>query len=297
MLGFGIKEQSTTTGTGNLTVSSVSGFPRISDVFPHATSRRFWYSILDADGKPLEHGIGYLTTDANTLVREKILATYSSGTYDDSAPAAVNLAAGTKYVVASAGPESFLGAIPGRNGQGGSNAVLPYPFGVIRTDGTPTADRLIVRPIMVPVFMECAGPTINVRVLQSGKNAKVGLYAATPDGWCAKQLAATGNVDLGSTGVKEPSWSGGSIRLQPGWYCLAYTQDGSTVQLRCFGSADHPSLTPLGIDTGEMGRPFALAYKAIGTTLTLPDPMDAISGFSLAANSDIAEPIIALRVV
>lgn len=96
----GIKEQTTTTGTGDLTVASASGFVRFSEWYATGTDNPFPYTILDASGGPIEGGIGYLS-GTNTLVRTKVICTYASPTYNQATPSAVSLASGTKYVICS----------------------------------------------------------------------------------------------------------------------------------------------------------------------------------------------------
>ena len=99
MLGNWIKQTSTSTGTGNLTLAAVTGFPTFANQF--AAGEYFYYTILnDSDGTPMESGIGHMS-DSATLVRDKPLATFVAGTYNDNDPAAVTLAAGTKRVICS----------------------------------------------------------------------------------------------------------------------------------------------------------------------------------------------------
>ncbi len=74
-------------------------------------NRRFHYAIVDSNSKPLEIGIGYLS-DANTFVRERPHATYIGSVYDNTAPTAVTLAAGTKYLIGTAGPGALSTVMP-----------------------------------------------------------------------------------------------------------------------------------------------------------------------------------------
>ena len=73
MLANWVRATSSTTGTGNLTLSSVSGYPQPSGAF--AVGQRWAYCLLDdSTGKPIEAGIGYLSA-ATTFVREYPTAT------------------------------------------------------------------------------------------------------------------------------------------------------------------------------------------------------------------------------
>lgn len=90
-----VKEQSTTTGTGNLTMTgAVTGFQAFASVFT-VNADEFYYCIegVDTNGVPngdWEVGIGYLS-GSETLVRDIVLASSNSG-------ALVNLGAETKNV-------------------------------------------------------------------------------------------------------------------------------------------------------------------------------------------------------
>lgn len=89
-----VKETSTTTGTGNLTLAgAVTGFVSFNSAF--GTGVTFWYAIeeVDASGVPngaWEVGLGNLS-NATTLVRDIVIRS-------SNANALVNLAAGTKNV-------------------------------------------------------------------------------------------------------------------------------------------------------------------------------------------------------
>lgn len=89
-----VKETSTTTGTGTLTLAgAVIGFQSFSAI---GNANTCYYAIegVDASGAPTgdwETGVGTYTSSGTTLSRDVIIASSNSG-------AAVNLAAGTKNV-------------------------------------------------------------------------------------------------------------------------------------------------------------------------------------------------------
>ncbi|GIW55334.1 MAG: hypothetical protein KatS3mg082_1738 [Nitrospiraceae bacterium] len=210
MLGFGIREKTTTTGTGNLTLVAETGYPRFSNVFP--VNVFFYYSVLDANNKPIEHGIGYLS-DANTLVRSKIIATYEGGIYDDIAPAAANLAAGDKFVICTPGQASALLGAPGLNSLGSTTkGVLGYSQAwSISTGAVGNGDQLIVWPFRLEIGIECDAAGIRVSTAESGKTAKFALYTCEPDGWAGAKLREC-SFDIGTVGNKYSTWtSGGNI--------------------------------------------------------------------------------------
>lgn len=89
-----VYEQSTTTGTGNLTVTRVGGHQRISEAFGTGDNGADNPIILivnkNASGAEWEICQGYMS-DANTLVRGTPIKSSNSN-------AAVDFSAGTKYV-------------------------------------------------------------------------------------------------------------------------------------------------------------------------------------------------------
>ncbi len=97
-----VKETSTTTGTGNVTLAgAVSQFQSFTSRF--ATDQRFYYAIVGQTGTEWEVGIGYLS-GATTLVRETVQQS-------SNANALVNLAAGTKDVFITI-PGDLMNDIP-----------------------------------------------------------------------------------------------------------------------------------------------------------------------------------------
>ena len=85
-----VKDTTTTTGTGNITLSgsAPTGFQTFNAAFGTG-GKRFAYCI-DSGGADWEVGIGYLS-GSTTLVREEVTASSNSGS-------AVNFSAGTKTV-------------------------------------------------------------------------------------------------------------------------------------------------------------------------------------------------------
>ena len=93
-----VKETSTTTGTGNLTLAgAVSGFQTFNAAF--GTNRPFSYYIIDANGTAWEQGFGYLSA-STTLVRSQVNKSTNSN-------AAISLSAGTHSVFCSITDDQF----------------------------------------------------------------------------------------------------------------------------------------------------------------------------------------------
>ena len=88
-----VKDTTTTTGTGNLTLSGTAptGFVNFNSAF--GTGKPFYYTISSNGGAEWEVGIGNLSA-STTLVRSRVLSSSNSN-------ALVNLSAGTKDVFVS----------------------------------------------------------------------------------------------------------------------------------------------------------------------------------------------------
>ena len=95
MLANWIKEETTTTGTGTLTLSAVSGFARFSQAL--TVGDYVSYSITTSDSK-YEAGIGKVAA-SNTLERSLVTATWDGSTYTGAGASALSLASGTHTVI------------------------------------------------------------------------------------------------------------------------------------------------------------------------------------------------------
>lgn len=93
-----VKDTTTTTGTGNVTLSGTAptGFQNFNAAF--GTQVRFPY-VIDGGTGEWEVGLGYLSA-STTLVREVVQSSSNAG-------AAVNFSAGTKDVFCDVGGEYF----------------------------------------------------------------------------------------------------------------------------------------------------------------------------------------------
>jgi hypothetical protein len=266
MLGFGIRESTTTTGTGNLTIAAVTGYPRFSDVpeFAHTVGRRFHYSILDSGNLPLESGIGYLTTDANTLVRESVRATYVSSTYDNTAPSAASLAAGTKYVICSAA--DAISAF-GYTGNAAAKGFSPLTYGGDQNVSLTAANTLSTFPIWVPERIECTGMYANLSVTAAaGKVFRMGLYSAASNGTLGKVLMDSGSIAADSSGAKNYTLST-NIILHPGIYFAAFNCD-ATCQ---FTGTTGLNNGFMGYSTGSPARAIVRGYVGSVTYAAFAD--------------------------
>ncbi len=94
-----VKETTTTTGTGDITLAgAVSQFQSFDAAF--GVGPLFAYAIVGQSGTEWETGLGYLS-GSTTLVRAQVLASSNSG-------AAVNFSAGTKDVFCTLVAEQII---------------------------------------------------------------------------------------------------------------------------------------------------------------------------------------------
>lgn len=99
-----VKETTTTSGTGTLTLTAVTGWARFADAY--ANGDVVPYAIRNGNNRE----VGWGTVGAgNTLARTTVLATLVAGVYDDTAPAALTLA-GESVVFTGTFAELFTAA-------------------------------------------------------------------------------------------------------------------------------------------------------------------------------------------
>lgn len=88
-----VKDSTTTTGTGNITLSGTAPTGFVSFNTAYGLNHPFEYSISSSGGSEWETGVGYLS-GSTTLVRARVTDSSNSGS-------AVNFSAGTKDVFSS----------------------------------------------------------------------------------------------------------------------------------------------------------------------------------------------------
>lgn len=113
MLDIGIKETTTTSGTGAVTLAAVTGFARVSDAF--SVGDPVAYTLIN--GSNYECGIGTVGA-GNTLSRDVIVKTLSGGVLTDGG-SAISLSGSTDVVVTQhhATPQGDAGFVPTGVGQ------------------------------------------------------------------------------------------------------------------------------------------------------------------------------------
>lgn len=289
MLGNWVRMTTATTGTGNLTLSSVSGYPTIADCF--ANSERFQYSILsDSDGKPVECGIGYVTS-GTTLVREKIIATYVSSTYSEY-PSAASLSGTSRIIVT-----------PLANGVGPS--LTQIHSGATRYYALPNyQNALNTKGLTANVTMFIAGPVATTSKVTgmacevtsgagTGSNKlRMGIYSVASDGTPGAVIAETADATA-LTGLKTPSFPS-AIILPSGHYYFGVISDvGPTLRASAAGSFRGMGPSPMGASNVSDFNGFGTDNNG-GSTFSGWSTMPAYVGMSFAALSTDYPPNIHL---
>lgn len=287
------RNTTTTTGTGDLTLSSVSGFPTLADMTA-PLGQRFCYAILDdSTGAPLETGEGYLSS-GTTLVREKVDATYSGGTLDISSPTALSLSAGTKRVIIASTTRSLMSPLPyigsGAGYKGVSNGALIGAVGSGSYNDQDTSGRLNIFPWIHEYGGEIDAFMINCTTAQAAKILRMGLYRVGSDGNPAGLIVESGSIDVASTGVKTSTFT--AFVLPPGHYWLGLLSDGtSALYVGSTGTAGTVLRGPASIGN-TLGDLAVAGYALSVSTSAMPSTCPAITW-----TSNLNVPHVLLRAV
>lgn len=223
-----VKETTTTTGTGNIALSAVSGFARFSQAFPAGVPVP--YAIITSDGK-FESGIGTVTA-GNILARTKVIATWDGSTYNDASATALALVAGTHTVICTIVGENAL-ASPLGVGPGVSPAYLisATQCGSSQTNVNAIATNVATfYPFLLLAGVKITGLAANVSVAGgAGSTFDIGLYLTDSIGYPGKQLAVASGMDAATTGFKVGSV--GPSYLNPGWYLIGWHVTDTAIKL------------------------------------------------------------------
>lgn len=290
MLGNGIKQTTATTGTGALTTVQVAGFPMLSDIYPINVA--FPYTLVDAAGLFLESGIGYLSA-STTLVRFKILSTYQSAVYANSAPAAVSLT-GTTTILGTPHANSLESMLPAIDTV--SANVHKYHTSAHRTvaitTGALTALRVYYVPFLVRYGQQIANMSMQVTTAGAGGTvATMGIYAVGRDGYIGVKLAETASFSVATSGNKTQSLTA-PLSAPAGWYYVAVVSDGApTIVMHQASAGGCLGGSPLGYNSTSTGVPYDFRYEAAGTAVLPSAPNSTTTGVNVAS---AAVPLMAL---
>ncbi len=229
MHGRWIKQLTTTTGGGNLTVSAVTGFPTFADIFP--VNRAFYYTIIDEDGLPIEDGVGHLSA-STTVVRDMILATYVSGTYaatspGASAPSAVSLASGDKYVIQSVSQSTVPHMIPRQPTTLTANDNVLIPTNWYTPVTTTIVPDYPNYTYFWPVHFPFGGLVDGFGCRPNGTDTvDWGIYSMGANGLPVERICGDTGISLVS-GVNNITLTNTGYIRGPGWYFIAMNVSGT----------------------------------------------------------------------
>lgn len=284
----GVYETTTTSGTGTITLSAVTGRPRFSDAGVGAVVP---YAIKD--GNNWEWGMGTVSA-SNTLARSIISATYVSGTYDNTSPTAITLSGSSADVYLAGIAENITPGMPIISSTYGRKAVMS-PHWNTYASGTLTvsADRLYLLPFRVDSAYDINGFHIDMNTAGAASTkARIGLYRMKSDGQPGALIVETADIDTSvAAAVLSPSVT--QTRIAPGWYYIALVCSG-TPTFQAYPSSAI-GISPLGLENGAGSMlPIQAIYKSIAGWAALPaDP----TGFTALSPGSASIPAIAFKLV
>jgi hypothetical protein len=278
-----IKAETTTTGTGAVTLTDVSGWPNYDDWLGTTGTRLVRYTILDASSVPIEGGIGTITLSTLSLARTTPQWTWASSTTDNTSPSAVSLASGTKTVICAPNADDFLGSLLYMSTLGDNLGATPlYAYTSITTY---TLGHQRVE--YIPLWIVKPGPIDRVSIrcttgyTGGSSSLNASLYEVGSNGRPDARIADFGNLGsltaatLTSTPITA-FWQGtGVIYLA----LLAQFSGGSgTPAVQACSGIITP--TPLGavISAGSGARHFTVAQVSSQTSLSDPATLTGIAG-------------------
>lgn len=222
------------TGTGNLTLATKSGWFTFTDHFAAGADGAcdyFDYMIRDSTTLiPKEAGFGHMS-DATTFVRDHVYMTNSSGIIS-KANSPISLT-GTNDVICAdlastrlrgnmnirtSATDRFIGDSQYRTGTGNIRSL--------------TAGTLYGIPFRLDSPALISGGGCNVTTLAASSNVRIGLYRLKKDRDPGNIICQTGDISTTTTGFKSGAWAaGGDRRLPAGDYFLAIKSNGGNPQV------------------------------------------------------------------
>lgn len=290
MLAEFIRQTTTTTGTGSLTLASVAGFPTFADSF--VVDEPISFAVLDdATGAPLEMCQGHLS-NSTTLVIDRVLTTYTGGTLNQTNPVALSLAAGTKRVICTPSAGGLVAAPVNIPQLSANNVRLLYPDSHLVGVGSHGAVTVVPNIVYhVPIVIK-SSQLINAAVFRlsgvvAGSTAKVGIYTAGPDGKPGVKLVESSAVSTATNSPPEIVCALTSRRYKPGLHYISIT---FTHAVTVNGPASAGVLQPLLGGATNMLADVAACYESTSAGV-LPATAAVISGYRTTAET----PLVALR--
>lgn len=206
--GTRIKETTTTTGTGNITLAgAVANFRTFDTAI--GQNIRIPITIVHQSANEWEEGLYYLSA-ATTLVRETVI-TGSSGV-----ATAVNFSAGTKDVFCSNSEAVCEGGAPGIYGSTKTHT-SEHLLNVWSAAANSVADRCYYMPHIIKRAVTITNLICQVDTAVASTKARMGIVRVGADGSpSGSPIVETADVDTTTTGQKTAAVT--NTRLLPGCY-------------------------------------------------------------------------------
>ena len=288
MLANGAKETTATTGTGTVTLSAVTGFPRFSQVL--SVGQFVDYAIQD--GNNWEWGVGKVAA-SNTLERTLITAKFEGGTYSKSPATGLSLS-GSATVFCTPSADTFGAA------KGGNDVATRAPFLVwsahnVFTNATivgATVDANVLNwsPWTWPAGAQRFATGLSVQVTTAaGTKMRVGIVELGDTAASHKLVAQTGDIDASTTGIKTATFAS-PIYLPLASYMMVIMADAAVTLAASQGVATNGTLCSSAASLFPRTR--WLGGGSAGWTVITDAMVQTTSG----ASSDAHKPhIIVLR--
>lgn len=270
MLDVGIKETTTTTGTGTVTLSAITGFARVSSEFQSPDAVMY---VLESGNGDKEWGIG--TPGAgNTFARTYVAKTDVSGTRTEVGAMAISLTGTSTLTVTPhvAAPAIALNRV---NVQGASAVISPMlSVGSANSTIALGANRAYAMAFAAPSSAHMlTGLGLVVTTLAAG-TAYIGVAESAVNSSGAfkpGRLLGQGSVSTSTTGVKTDT-SSYLPRLKPGHVYWLVLISSAAATIRAIGSAN--ILNMLGLSPSDGITPYTWLFN---DSLTGPLPSDLSS--------------------
>jgi len=262
MLAANVQEVTTTTGTGNITLTGASEDGR-TFASQFSINDRFSYYIDDRAGN-WENGIGYLS-DATTLVRYYVIGS--------STGSAINFAAGTKQVFISRSdtdlrmPQAITGA--------GNNENIHYPESFVNYSNSYTSrsNQMYLFPYVNSKSAVFNNWALYVKTASVGAVVRMGIYSVDettglPTGL---PLMESDDIDCSVTGLATSSFANNTrgttspVKL-PNYFVLGLAFEDSVIKV---AAISYTAQLKTWMGSNSNGA-FANIYQ--GFTLGTPTP-------------------------
>lgn len=274
MLANGAKETTTTTGTGTVTLSAVTGFPRFSQVL--SVGQFVDYAIQD--GNNWEWGVGKVAA-GNTLERTRVTAKFDGGTYSRSPATKLSLSGGATVFCAineAFGPvKSFVGGAIGQTYMHSAHLVQTDTYANTKALN---GNTLYWLPFVWPGGAARIITSLSIYVTTAGAGTKARIVIFDPDshGASPTMLYQSADIAIGTTGAKTETVSP-ALQIPHERFMLGLVTDGA-VTLRASGGFLGDPEMGMRLTTG-FGRPQIYSSVTSGWT-EITNAMLSASGTS-----------------